>query len=34
MDSLHIILAFSPANPKFRERGIQFPSLFTSCSIN
>jgi len=34
MDSLHIVLAFSPMNPKFRERGIQFPSLFTSCSIN
>lgn len=34
MDSLHMVLAFSPANPKFRQRGIQFPSLFTSCSIN
>lgn len=34
MDSLHMVLAFSPANPKFRMRGIQFPSLFTSCSIN
>lgn len=34
MDSLHMVLAFSPANPRFRSRGIQFPSLFTSCSIN
>jgi len=34
MDSLHMVLASSPANPKFRQRGIQFPSLFTSCSIN
>lgn len=34
MDSLHMVLAFSPANPRFRSRGIQFPSLFTSCSLN
>jgi dynein heavy chain len=34
LDSLHIVLAFSPMNPKFRERGIQFPSLFTTCSLN
>jgi len=34
MDSLHMVLAFSPANPRFRARGQQFPSLFTSCSID
>lgn len=34
MDALHIVLAFSPKHPKYRERGIKFPSLFTTCALN
>jgi len=34
LDSLHIVLAFSPMHPKYRSRGIQFPSLFTTCTLN
>jgi len=33
-DNLHVILAFSPANTKFRERAQKFPSLFSQCSID
>lgn len=33
-DNLHMVLAFSPVGPKFRERAQKFPSLFSQCSID
>uniref|UniRef100_A0A7S3YRZ4 AAA+ ATPase domain-containing protein n=1 Tax=Lotharella globosa TaxID=91324 RepID=A0A7S3YRZ4_9EUKA len=33
-DNLHIVLAFSPANPKFAERARKFPGLINCCNID
>lgn len=33
-DNLHIVLAFSPVNPKLPERVRKFPGLINGCSIN
>lgn len=33
-DNLHTVLCFSPVGIKFRSRAQQFPSLFSSCSID
>ncbi len=33
-DNLHIVLAFSPANPKFAERARKFPALINCCNID
>lgn len=33
-DNLHTVLCFSPVGVKFRSRAQQFPSLFSSCSID
>ena len=32
-DNLHIVLAFSPANPKFAERARKFPALINCRNI-
>ncbi|GMH97336.1 hypothetical protein TrST_g8180 [Triparma strigata] len=32
--NLHIVLAFSPVNPKLPERARKFPGLINGCSIN
>ena len=33
-DNLHMVLAFSPVNVKFRERAQKFPTVFSGCSID
>jgi len=33
-DNLHMVLAFSPVNAKFRERAQKFPTVFSGCSID
>ena len=33
-DNLHMVLAFSPVNIKFRERAQKFPTVFSACSID
>lgn len=33
-DNLHMVLAFSPVNMKFRERAQKFPTVFSGCSID
>lgn len=33
-DNLHIVLAFSPADPRFAERARKFPGLINCCSID
>jgi dynein heavy chain len=33
-NNLHIVLCFSPAGTKFRERFRKFPALFNATSIN
>jgi len=33
-DNLHMVLAFSPVNVKFRERAQKFPTVFNGCSID
>lgn len=33
-DNLHMVLAFSPVNAKFRERAQKFPTVFSGCAID
>jgi len=33
-DNLHMVLAFSPVNIKFRERAQKFPTVFNGCAID
>lgn len=33
-DNLHMVLAFSPVNVKFRERAQKFPTVFSGCAID
>ncbi|ETO20593.1 flagellar outer dynein arm heavy chain gamma, partial [Reticulomyxa filosa] len=33
-ENFHIVLAFSPANPKFAERARKFPALISGCTID
>jgi dynein heavy chain len=33
-DNLHMVLAFSPVNQKFRERAQKFPTVFNGCAID
>lgn len=33
-DRLHMVLAFSPVNVKFRQRAQKFPTVFNGCSID
>lgn len=32
--NLHVVLCFSPLNPKFSERARKFPGLINGCTIN
>jgi dynein heavy chain len=33
-DNLHMVLAFSPVNEKFRQRAQKFPTVFSGCAID